>query len=218
MHSKKYIRYPILKFNNKAIYNFKKSHNAKGRFWEFLSIFLRHELWAIATGYRKHAHYKLSANHFNHHNEFALTLKMPKKNKQKIPPNWFQAPEVAAFIWLPVTWVLLPMSGFCPEALQPYLLPSIFSGILLIQVRYNLIISKNFSEFVVFIQGVCKTVFIAILVIHCFELMACLFLCNKIGLDSGTTFKWFINVTFNGFFALKMLLSPENYFKGGRAK
>ena len=42
-------------------------------------------------------------------------------NARKVSPNYFLYPEFLAFVFLPVTWVLLPMGAFYPEILVAYL-------------------------------------------------------------------------------------------------
>ena len=39
----------------------------------------------------------------------------------KIPPDFFVYPELLAFIFLPITWILLPVAGFHPELMKDYL-------------------------------------------------------------------------------------------------
>ena len=50
---------------------------------------------------------------------------MGTDNGKKIPSNYFLYPEFMAFVLLPVTWGLLPIAGFFPKALSPFL-PVIF--------------------------------------------------------------------------------------------
>ena len=42
-------------------------------------------------------------------------------NTSKLPPNYFLYPEFLAFVFLPVTWFLLPMAAYYPEILVAYL-------------------------------------------------------------------------------------------------
>ena len=59
-----------------------------------------------------------------------ILAKMPSK----VPPNYFIYPEFLAFVFLPITWVLLPVAGFQPNLLADYLPPDIFQSISKAQV------------------------------------------------------------------------------------
>lgn len=61
------------------------------------------------------------------------------------------------------------------------------------------------------LQVIFETVFIGTLVVHLFELFYAMYRCGRLDLTPFTTIKWFINVSFNGVFALKMLHSPEDF-------
>ena len=50
---------------------------------------------------------------------------MGTDNGGKIPSDYFLYPEFLAFVFLPVTWVLLPLAGFNPEYLGGFL-PTMF--------------------------------------------------------------------------------------------
>ena len=39
---------------------------------------------------------------------------------RNVDPDYFEHPSVVAYVLLPVTWVLLPMSGYAPQLLMPY--------------------------------------------------------------------------------------------------
>jgi hypothetical protein len=51
--------------------------------------------------------------------------------------------------------------------------------------------------------------FKTICAIHVLELVVALILCLRLGLTAPTTAKWLLNVAFNGFFALRMLIKPS---------
>ena len=55
----------------------------------------------------------------------------------KVPPNYFIYPEFLAFVFLPITWVLLPVAGFQPNSLADYLPPDIFQSISKAQVSHS---------------------------------------------------------------------------------
>ena len=50
---------------------------------------------------------------------------MGTDNGGKIPSDYFLYPEFLAFVFLPITWVLLPLAGFNPEYLGGFL-PTMF--------------------------------------------------------------------------------------------
>merc|ERR1712156_6579 len=129
---------------------------------------------------------------------------MGTDNGKKIPSNYFLYPEIMAFVLLPVTWGLLPIAGFFPKALSPFL-PVIFLWISPIDTLIKF-------------QGIFAITFKAIVVIHCFELIYATYRCLVLGLNFPTTVKWLISVSLNGVFALKMLHEPEKFYNIGEKK
>ena len=62
-------------------------------------------------------------------------------------------------------------------------------------------------------QGKFQFVFLATLGVHVFELFYAMYRCGKLNLDSTATLKWFVNVSLNGVFALKMLHNPDEFYQ-----
>ena len=46
---------------------------------------------------------------------------------RNVDPDYFEHPSVIAYVLLPVTWVLLPMSGYAPQLLEPYVSAAVFA-------------------------------------------------------------------------------------------
>lgn len=53
--------------------------------------------------------------------------------------------------------------------------------------------------------------FWCIIVVHSFEVLYALHLCEQLKLSEWTTAKWIVSVALNGVFALKMLYNPKKY-------
>ena len=49
---------------------------------------------------------------------------------RNVDPDYFKHPSVIAYVLLPVTWVLLPMSGYAPHLLKPYVSATAFTFLL----------------------------------------------------------------------------------------
>ena len=47
-----------------------------------------------------------------------------------VDPDYFEHPSIIAYILLPVTWGLLPISGYAPHLLKPYVSAAVYGFLL----------------------------------------------------------------------------------------
>ena len=66
-----------------------------------------------------------------------------------VDPDYFVHPSIIAYILLPVTWVLLPLSGYAPHILRPYVSAAVYHFLL----DWNVSQSSNFRTHLTLITG-----------------------------------------------------------------
>ena len=69
---------------------------------------------------------------------------------------------------------------------------------------------------IIYFQVYFALVFKGLIGCHVLELVYAFYRCSKLRLTWWTTFKWMVNVAFNGGFALRMLHEPEKYYQHGK--